>query len=165
MWWRVSVDAKGDVIVCALMEKCVSAAGDSRTYYVQAANRASALAAAHVRYLELQRLSLRDRRLRNVADGLCRCGGVKPKNRKQCHVCAESSATSTARKAARKRGEEVPPKMPKAVAFARTRARREWGVRLDVLRAVQAELSRTCNVAKLMVWLKAAIADAETRAK
>jgi hypothetical protein len=164
-WWRVTVDGKGTVLDASLMEPCSTDVGNVRIYYLQAPSKQAAMAAAHVRYLEFQRLSLRERRLRNKAAGLCDCGQPLPsKDRKRCDGCNACSETSRKRRVAKERGESVPPLRPKSIAFAETRARREAAVRLATLQAALFELQRLGTLAKLAGWLMAEIKDAEAKA-
>jgi hypothetical protein len=147
-WFRVLVDRSGKVVDC----KPVSGAGDAEggVFYFRAL---SAKDAGQLASNEHARLTLAARRARYRAEGLCRCGGPREnKTLARCKRCTERQAVHCERRAAKERGETVPP-LDRRVVLQEKRDATADAVRLSTLEDVQRAWLRNSTVGGFSAWL------------
>ena len=131
-WFRVLVDASGKVVDCKPVAGEGTEAGG--VFFVLAASAAAAAKAANNRHCAAL---LRARRARYAAEGLCKCGRARDTpGMLTCSGCRARHKIHDERKAARDRGEEVPPLDRRTVLLERKQSELS-GARMAALIEVQ----------------------------
>jgi hypothetical protein len=136
-WFRVTVDASGNVTDCRPVASKGSAEGGVFFFAAKTAAAASQLAARNH-----ARLLLAARRAKYRAEGKCKCGGeIDNTAFTTCSRCRDNAKVHTARKQLRKAGIEPPP-LDRREALQERKQLEHGSVRFAVLVEVQATFER-----------------------
>lgn len=150
-WWRVVVDAEGNVSSCRPVEAAGADDGGG-VFYVQALTSPQAGKEAAAQYAKAVRH-------KHKTLGLCVCGGKRVQDFASCAECRKRHTFSNATRSAKLKGLPAPERQSKKpIAAPQSTAPTKINTRLAVLLEVQSAWLNNGTLGQFSKWLNSQIA-------